>query len=567
VNPESFIPQNGEIAGSAYQLKLAAARAGQQLGESLSQHRRAIGAVSFVAFCKIYLGSHFKLPPSRMHAEISAYLQTLKEARGQRLALAAPRGHAKSTLLSLAFVLWCALYGHEPMIVIASATGDQAKQILKNIKDELLQNPTLQQDFPEICGPLGTSKGAKPFRGDQVVLPNRVAIWARGQDQGVRGIRHRQFRPTLIVVDDLEEQRSTTTPEARAKLRAWFDRTLQQLGNPQTNIIVVGTILHHDSLLAGLTRAPGSSPASGWTRKIYQALESESANPQLWEKWRTIYQERENYKEQTGPAAAASFYEDNKEALLQGTKVLWPELDDYHKLMTTLETGGRFSFQAEKQNQPIDPAECVFRDEHFRYWDDEFASPALLMEHYRGRCTIVGACDPSLGHRANKGDFSAIVTLLKPHKSKLVYVLDASLERCSPDKTLDRIVQLAQVYRYNTFYVESNGFQERLVTDLRERSRRAGVSLNIRTKVNKSDKVARIQSLEPMVSQGNLIFSRRQSLLLDQFRQFPYGHDDGPDAIEMALAALLAPVPFVYVLRDDDDFMGGTNCTVRHFNY
>lgn len=567
MNPEPLHPQNREIAGSVYELKLAAARAEQQLAASLSQHRRAIGAASFVGFCKMYLASHFKLPPSRMHVELSAVLQTLKDKRGQRLALAAPRGHAKSTVLSLAFVLWCAIYGYEPMIVIASATGDQAKQILKNIKDELLQNPLLQLDFPEICGPLGTSKGSKPFRGDQVVLPNRVAIWARGQDQGVRGIRHRQFRPTLIVVDDLEEQRSTTTPEARAKLREWFDRTLQQLGSPHTNIIVVGTILHHDSLLAGLTRAPGSSHSSGWDRMTYRAMESESSNPQLWEKWRTIYQEQDTYGDQTGPSAAAKFYEDNKEALLQGTKVLWPELDDYHKLMIVLETGGRFSFQAEKQNQPIDPAECVFREDHFRYWDDEFASPALLMEHFRGRCTIVGACDPSLGHRANKGDFSALVTLLKPHKSKIVYVLDASLERCSPDKTLDRIVQMAQIYRYNTFYVESNGFQERLVTDLRDRSRRAGVSLNIRTKTNKTDKMARIQSLEPMVSQGNLIFSRRHSLLLDQFRQFPYGHDDGPDAIEMAVAALMAPAPFIYVLRDDDDFMRGTNCSVRYFNY
>ncbi len=42
--------------------------------------------------------------------------------------------------------------------------------------------------------------------------------------------------------------------------------------------------------------------------------------------------------------------------------------------------------------------------------------------------------------------------------------------------------------------------------------------------------------LEPMISTGVLRFSRRQRTLLDQLRQFPMAaHDDGPDALQMAV--------------------------------
>ena len=48
----------------------------------------------------------------------------------------------------------------------------------------------------------------------------------------------------------------------------------------------------------------------------------------------------------------------------------------------------------------------------------------------------------------------------------------------------------------------------------------------------------RIQSLQPLISSGTLRLSRRHNTLVDQLRYFPLGaHDDGPDALEMAVSA------------------------------
>ena len=64
-----------------------------------------------------------------------------------------------------------------------------------------------------------------------------------------------------------------------------------------------------------------------------------------------------------------------------------------------------------------------------------------------------------------------------------------------------------------------------------------GISLNIQRVTSRLDKLARIQGLEPWITQGKIKFAQTQKLLLDQFRHFPKGaHDDGPDALEMAIS-------------------------------
>ena len=77
-----------------------------------------------------------------------------------------------------------------------------------------------------------------------------------------------------------------------------------------------------------------------------------------------------------------------------------------------------------------------------------------------------------------------------------------------------------------------------MIGNLRRRVKEAGVPLPVHTIKNQSNKQARIANLEPEVTQGNIRLCRRHHLLLDQLRQFPLAaHDDGPDALEMAVAA------------------------------
>lgn len=66
-----------------------------------------------------------------------------------------------------------------------------------------------------------------------------------------------------------------------------------------------------------------------------------------------------------------------------------------------------------------------------------------------------------------------------------------------------------------------------------------------------SDKVGRIQALEALISAGKIRFSRRHQTLIDQLRRFPHAaHDDGPDALEMAVKMVKkAPMAYGYMFE------------------
>jgi predicted phage terminase large subunit-like protein len=498
------------------------------LFSNLCQRRRQLGAVSLQAFAEVYLKNNCYAPYSKMHLKMFKKLSNITKKRRAKVAIAAPRGHAKSTIVSLVYVLWCALYLKERLILIASNTREQANALLKDIKHQLRFNPLIYSDFPEIC----QVKRPKPWRGNKIQLPNGAMICAYGAGQSPRGIKNDKDRPGLIIADDLENEEQVESEEQREKLHSWFNGTLLNTGHPDTNVIVIGTILNHDSLLANLVD-PERTP--GWDGKTYKAVEEFSDNPQLWERWSAIFRSRDEYKGKTGPVAARKYFRLRKEKMLRGTKVLWPEWENYYDLMVMRETEGDVYFQREKQNCPLDPKQCIFKKENMHFWDDEFRDTQHLIEAIGRRGSFYGACDPSLG-RSAKGDYTAIIVLLKDNRNGILYVIAADLIYCIPDATIRRIIQYADIYRFSQFAVESNNFQQLMVDELKRRLQSKGHNIIIKSLQHSSQKHSRICSLEPYVSQGLLRFSRKHQQLLQQLIQFPLAkNDDGPDALEMAV--------------------------------
>src|SRR5712691_150270 len=114
-----------------------------QIQDRIREHRREAARGSIEVFSRIYLRPHFSLAPSSMHRDLFTFLQSASTERNARLAIAAPRGHAKSTVTSLAYVLWSICFNLEPFIVLISNTADQAADLLAAVKGELESNPLL----------------------------------------------------------------------------------------------------------------------------------------------------------------------------------------------------------------------------------------------------------------------------------------------------------------------------------------------------------------------------------------------------------------------------------------
>lgn len=496
--------------------------------------------MNFLFFRKFYFPLHNKTEDAPFHREVSNILQEMSfNKRGTKFALAAPRGSAKSTLVNTQYAIYCICYHIEPYIIIASSTSDQAEEHLSHIKTELTQNERLIRDFPDVCE-TGRKPGPPRWKQNEIITRNDVKLTALGSGQQIRGRRHKQFRPSLIILDDIEGNEEAKNQESYYKLYDWLTKAILKSGYDGTNVIFLGTIHHYNSLLAQFT---DEKVNAGWLKKIYRSVISWASHQEPWEKWKNIYNFRETYKGKDGPKAADEFFNDDKDAMLEGTQVLWPQQKDYYALMKMREDEGEISFDSEMQNDPINPRDCLFNLSEVHYWDDPYNSEEELLNALGDYKLMYGACDPSLGKQNKHSDYSAIVSAVKDANTGIIYILDADIERRFPDKTIEVILEYNKRRHYQKFGFETNQFQEYMASELEKRSAKENANLPLEEIKHSTDKRARIEALQPLIKNGTIRFSRRHHRLLEQMKYFPKGaHDDGLDALEMVVNLSTGPV-------------------------
>ncbi|MFH1071172.1 MAG: phage terminase large subunit [Candidatus Glassbacteria bacterium] len=191
---------------------------------------------------------------------------------------------------------------------------------------------------------------------------------------------------------------------------------------------------------------------------------------------------------------------------------------------------GPASFDSEIQNEPVNPTDCLFQPEWFRWFDEEELELESLV--------TAAAVDPSLGGKNRHDDPSAIVCVGRDPNGAL-YVLDADISRRSPDRIIEDTLELYLRRRPALLGVESVQFQEFFREVLEREAASRGVYPPVRPIRQYRDKTLRIQRLQPLVKSGRLRFQKKHRELFDQLRFFPRaGHDDGPDALEMAVSLI-----------------------------
>lgn len=200
---------------------------------------------SFEWFFATYFTHYITCPTADFQKEMMSLLQ---DQELPKVAITAFRGSAKSTIATLAYPIW-AMVGlpSKKYILVISQTQELAKQILTNIKQELSSNDLLIRDF----GPF--TEVADEWRVNSLVNSNyNTRITAISQSESTRGLRHRQYRPDLIVIDDVEDLESVRTTERRDKLWNWLMGEIVPIGDTNTKMVIVGNLLHEDSLMMRL---------------------------------------------------------------------------------------------------------------------------------------------------------------------------------------------------------------------------------------------------------------------------------------------------------------------------
>lgn len=351
-------------------------------------------------FAKIYLGHHLTRPSAAHHIEMFDAVRSRE--KGKRYVWAAPRGHAKSTVMSLAVPLWWLITRAKRHIVLVADTSHQAEMFLAGIIQELENNHELRKDFPLMVVPALDRKGQPvAWRDREIITQAGVRVAAYGAGKAIRGVKTGEYRPDAVVVDDLENDEHVRTAEQRDKLDSWFLRALMNLGDEDTDTYMVGTILHHDSVLARRLKDPA------WDARTWQAIDEHG-------------------------------------------EALWPEKWSITALERKRQEIGSIAFAAEYQNDPTAMGAGIFKDAWFKYYE----SVPEGLSKYAG-------FDPAISRRET-ADYSALVKVATD--GERIYVLDAFEDRLSLREQEQRLI--SRCGDCALVGIESNAYQVVLAEEL-----------------------------------------------------------------------------------------------------
>lgn len=206
--------------------------------------------------CKASLGfwteRRMNLPMSPLHWEWCGLRQSAK-----RLAVVAPREHAKSETFTVNGTAWESVYTPGLQTAIFCETKEQAQIMLAKIRK------SIEIVDPELV------RRARVNTKQSLVLSNYASIEARGAGSAVRGMH-----PDVIIGDDVLSEAAATSKKARDQTMKWWFGAIGGMAHPGTNrtigvgrnsidlwfpasrIYLVGTPFHKQDLLMGMAKNP-----------------------------------------------------------------------------------------------------------------------------------------------------------------------------------------------------------------------------------------------------------------------------------------------------------------------
>ncbi len=398
------------------------------------------------------------------------------------------RGSGKSTLMTLSLPIWSMLGRmQKKFVMIISQTQDQAKLHFKNLKNELETNELLKRD-------LGPFQEQNEWNACSLIIPRYNAkIVAVSREQAIRGARHGRYRPDLIIADDIEDVASVKTAESRKNTREWFTSEVLPIGDKNTKVVVVGNLLHQDSLLMTLQKDIFEGRRSGEFHMF----------PLLNEK---------------NEIAWLGKYPDMKAIQEEEQKI-----------------GDKFAWYREYLLRIIDDSEPVVPKSWIKYYDQ---LPKALRDEHTGYAMGI---DLAISEKET-ADYTSIVSakIYGYGKKRRIYILPHPVnKRMSIKMTQETIEHLVESYggRFETsIYVEDVMLQSMLTQLLVDDDFMAEGM-----KVGRLDKRSRLHFCSSLIQSGEIMFPREGCKeLLDQITEFgTTAHDDCVDAFTVLIMKLI----------------------------
>ena len=428
-------------------------------------------------FFHYYFGRHYvKYRTADYQREI---FQLTQDINIQNIVITAFRGSAKSTIISMSYVIWCILGEQQKkFVIILGKTQPKSQSILMDIKKELEQNEELRRDL----GPF--REESNQWGAQSLILPMYGAKISTGSiEQSIRGIRHNQYRPDVIICDDVEDQESVKTQENRDKLFDWLTGDVLPAGDKDTRMIFIGTPLHNDSLLMRLKNIFRENDP-GNVFRAYPIVDEN--NVPLW------------------PGKFQNPEDIEKEKAKCFSPLAW---------------------QREYLLRIVEREDQIIRKDWIKYWD------VLPPENFHTYYAV--SIDLAISQK-DSADYTAMVSAqIQGRGNKMIiYILPNIVnERLTSLETIERAKTISYSLHRGKIYIESNGYQQSVVEHLKKAGCRAEGIQSL------GNKYERLGAVSHLIESGKVLFpTKGAEILINQLLGLGVErHDDLVDALSLLL--------------------------------
>lgn len=202
---------------------------------------------------KLLFPQRFFRPFSSIHRKI---FEAIDNPVHKKVLILAPRGTGKTSTVNLAYAARNVIFREKKHIVVIGNNATNITTQTENLKTALMENRIIRDVFGEFKSKKwAQAQWLTKSDGD---WPGTM-VWPRGAGQKIRGLLAGDSRPDLIIGDDIEDPEGVKNPDIRKDLRDWFYNDVLfcvDRGSDDWKIVLIGTILHEDCLLANLMEDP-----------------------------------------------------------------------------------------------------------------------------------------------------------------------------------------------------------------------------------------------------------------------------------------------------------------------
>ncbi len=506
---------------------------------------------SLEGFGKLYTPHYFTLPPCRMHNELDVMMDWPER---HLFVISGPRERGKTARLRVG-KLRMILTGSRKFMVKVTETSTRAIKDIQFVVLELEQNSRIRQDYIiEVLSNTGDDVQLKitPKATNQ---SHYVSLMARSYGQSLRGELANEDRIDYLEIDDFDSLKHGRNPKMGREKVDWvisegylavskkgvaiwvgnnFNKATalniaqtticQNRGDFAEKVTPIGDLLQRP-VMSDLDSKNGLAPLGIDVLRGTDGGKRRSPAARKSGKSAELREQIRNWKQFdiTAHVYQEIFVNEAGELV-----TLWPEKSDLEESIRLMNTIGTHRFEGEMQQNPVEEG-LFFKAEWFKRFDPNNPPPFKF---------LVAACDQALGANATscyKGFF------ILGCDGERYYVLDGWLRQDTTIAMIEAMYLYWNIYhkhglRY--FRIDDSFQQYTLVSskDFDMVAKRIGIPLPIRPVSETIKKEIRIESLQPYIQTGKLVFPEKPNddvaRLEEQLLGYPdSAFRDGPDIL------------------------------------